>query len=303
MGADMGIFEGFLKSTTTPELVSVGGALRPEAANLFIDLVMDQTPFLQRIYIHRMNKLTSDLNALTITPRALVRLAEGTAASSFTSPTNKGKTLLALSMQFFAQVTFSAISDNQGNPDFENQLAGMFAKAVGNDLLDLGFNGTDDDYTGSAFLELNKGWVHLAKNNTDCVKYDVNTLSSDYIGNLKAVVQAQDALYKATSAFILNPADYEGLVEDLGSEPGGVAYIVSGSLPTFMGHEIIQVPYMPSGQVLFTPPQNIVMGINRDIQRYREIETSKRAIEYTFDMATDFAFLNDAAVVIGYNVT
>lgn len=297
----MGVLSELIKGATTAESISVGGALRPEAADAFIDLLVQQNAFMSQIYVHRMGRLVSDLNANTIAARSLVRLAEGTDASAYTNPTNKGKTLTALAQQFFAQVTFSAISDNANDPGFEDRLAAMFAKSVANDLVDLGFNGTDDDYTGSAFLELNKGWIHLAKNNTDCVKVDINTLSDDYISKMKSVIAAADDMYKADCVWIMKTSEYEGFVEDIGSEPGGVGFMVSGMVPTFMGHTIVPVPYCPAGTLLFTPLQNIVIGINRDINRYREVKGTKRAIEYTFDMATDFCFVCDAAVVIGYN--
>lgn len=306
----MGILAELLKTDVTPESASVGGALRPEAANSFIDAVVDQSGLLKRVTLHRMNRLTSDISVMDIASRVLKRVAEGTEPSAGDLPgvSNYGKTLLALPMQLFQSIPFSTLSDNANIPGYEESLAAMFARKFANEIEDLALNGSDDDYTGSAFLELNKGWIALAKaaagsgdNHTRAV--DVNTLSDDYTGKLKTVMDAQDARFDAQSALLMAPADYRGLVEDFASEPGGIAFAVSGAVPTFMGKEIVVSPYMPSGTVLYTPLTNLVYGICRDIERYREVRGTKRCVDYTFNIACDFALAVNRACVVGYDVS
>jgi hypothetical protein len=305
----MGLFATLLKTDVTPETASVGGALRPEAANSFIDAVVDQSGLLKRVTLHRMNRLTSDISVMDIANRVLKRVAEGTAPSAGDLPgvSNYGKTLLALPMQLFQSIPFSTLSDNANIPGYETSLATMFAKKFANEIEDLALNGTDDDYSGSAFLELNKGWIALAKaaagsgdNHTRAV--DVNTLGDDYTGKLKTVMDAQDARFDAQSVLLMASADYRGLVEDFASEPGGIAFAVSGMVPTFMGKEIVVSPYMPSGTVLYTPLTNLVYGICRDIERYREVSGTKRCVDYTFNIACDFAIAVNRACVVGYDV-
>lgn len=305
----MGLFAELLKTDVTPETASVGGALRPEAANSFIDAVVDQSGLLKQVTLHRMNRLTSDISVLDIASRVLKRVAEGTEPSAGDKPgvSNLGKTLLALPMQLFQSIPFSTLSDNANVAGFEEQLAAMFARKFANELEDLALNGTDDDYTGSAFLELNKGWIALAKaaagsGDDNTRAYDVNTLSDDYTGKLKALMDQQDARFDAQSILIMGPTDYRGLVEDFAAEPGGIGFAVSGNVPTFMGKPLVISPYMPAGTVLYTPLSNLVWGICRDIERYREVKGTKRCVDYTFNIACDFAIAIHRACVVGYDV-
>lgn len=305
----MGMLADLLKTDVTPESASVGGALRPEAANSFIDAVVDQSGLLKQVTLHRMNRLTSDISVLDIASRVLKRVAEGTEPSAGDKPgvSNLGKTLLALPMQLFQSIPFSTLSDNANVAGFEEQLAAMFARKFANELEDLALNGTDDDYTGSAFLELNKGWIALAKaaagsGDDNTRAYDVNTLSDDYTGKLKALMDLQDARFDAQSTLIMGPVDYRGLVEDFAAEPGGIGFAVSGNVPTFMGKSLVISPYMPAGTVLYTPLSNLVWGICRDIERYREVKGTKRCVDYTFNIACDFAIAIHRACVVGYDV-
>lgn len=307
----MGLLADLLKTDVTPESASVGGALRPEAANSFIDAVVDQSGLLKRVTVHRMNRLTSDVSVIDIAARVLKRVAEGSepAAGDHPGVSNLGKTLLALPMQLFQSVPFSTLSDNANVPGYEEQLAAMFAKKFGNEIEDLALNGTDDDYTGSAFLELNKGWIALAKaaagsDNASTRAVDVGTLgtTSTYAAALTAVIAAQDARFDPTSALVISPADYRGIVQAVGGTTGGIQYLVQGNVPSFLGKEIVVSPFVPTGTVLYTPLSNLVWGICRDIERYREVRGTKRCVDYTFNIACDFAIAINRACVVGYDV-
>jgi len=298
----MGLLQQFLKGEVTAEALTVGGALKPEAANTFIDMVVEQSAFLKLVTVERMAKIKKDLNVLDIANRILVRVAQGQTptAEQLVGFQNKGKTLEALSMQLFATVLFQALEDNQDNPGYENSLAQMYTKKFANELEDLAFNGTSSG--GANFIALNTGYVQLAKDASTTKKVEVDTFLDAPVPNLQKVVAAQDNRYKANSVFVLSASDYEGLVIKLSEHAGGIAYLIQGSIPSYMGYRIVTSPFVPSGVVLFTPLANYVFGVCKDIQRYRELSGRKRCIDYTFDINTDFAFAIDEAVVIGYDV-
>lgn len=298
----MGALQEFIKGSITAEALTVGGSLKPQAANKFIDMVIDQSGFLKQVTIERMSKLKKDISVLDIANRILVRVAEGTepADNQKAGLTQKGKTLSALYCQLFDTVLFSALEDNKDNPGYEDQLAAMFSRKFANEVTDLALNGTDE--TGAGFLTLNKGYVQLAKDSATSVKVDVGTMSTNYVNSLKAIISAQQDRFKPGSALVLAPSDYEGLLMELGAKPSGIVYLIQGGVPAFMGYPITTNPYMPANHCLFTPLTNYVYGICTDIQRYREVRGTKRCIDYTFNIAMDYAFGIDEAVVIGYDV-
>lgn len=307
----MGLLADLLKTDITPESASVGGALRPEAANSFIDAVVDQSGLLKRVTLHRMNRLTSDISVMDVASGVLKRVPEGTEPSADDKPgvSNLGKTLLALPMQLFQSIPFSTLSDNANVIGYEEQLAAMFAKKFANEIEYLALRGTDDDYAGSAFLELNEGWITLAmlaagNDDTTSRAVDVGTLgtTTTYAVALTSVIAAQDPRFDPTSALILSAADYRGIVQEVGGTNGGIQYLVQGNVPSFLGKEIVVSPFMPAGTVLYTPLSNMVWGICRDIERYREVKGTKRCIDYTFNIACDFAIAINRACVVSHNV-
>ena len=251
-----------------------------------------------------MRRLSKDLNVLDIANRLMIRVAEGLEPTSaqLAGATQIGKTLTAQKAQLFMSVLFSTIEDNQDNPAYEDQLASMFALKTANELEDLSMNGTSDGGTPAVFLALNKGWVQIAKDAANTHKFDTGTLSQNYMGNIKSIVDLQDERFKATSVLVMSSTDYDGLIEEVGGEPGGIAYILQGSIPGYKGREVIKHPFMPIGTIIFTPLMNYVFGICKEINRYREIRGAKRSIDYTFDLAVDFEFAIDAGVVIGYDI-
>lgn len=298
----MGILQEFIKGNISATDVSVGGVLRPEAANKFIDLVIEQSNFLKMITVERTRKIKKDINVLDIANRVLVRVPEGSEPTDAQKAgiINKGKTLSCLPVQLFETVLFSTIDDNQDNPNFEDGLVSMFAKKFANELEDLAFNGIGED--GSNFLNLNKGFVALAKEYTNTKKVDVGTLSSGYVNALKAVLDAQENKFYAKSVLIMSEKDHRGLVLELGNKPSGVGYLVQGGIPSFLGKPIITNPYMPDNHVLFAPLDVFVFGIVRDIERYREVRGTKRCIDYTYNINCDYELAIDESVVIGYDI-
>ena len=133
---------------------------------------------------------------------------------------------------------------------------------------------------------------------------EVGTLgtTSTYAEALTAVIAAQDARFDLSSVLIMSPADYRGLVMEVGGTTGGIQYLVQGNVPSFLGKELVVSPFVPKGTVLYTPLANLVWGVCRDIERYRELKGTKRCIDYTFNVSCDFAIAINRACVVGYDL-
>jgi hypothetical protein len=292
----MGVLQEFVKGNIAPAAMSVGGALRPEAASRLIDLIVDQSGFLRGVTIERMQKLKKDINVMDILNRILVRVPEGTEPSDNqkSGVQQKGKTLDALNMQMFQTILFSTIEDNKGNPAYEDTLVQMFARKFANEAEDLAMNGTAE--TGADFLTLNKGYIQLAKDATTSIKVD---LSGGELTELSLIIAAQQERFKGRSVFVMGRKKYDTLIDYMGQHAAGLMYLIQGNVPTYKGYNLVISPYMPDGYVLFTPLDNFIYGICTDIRRFREVRGTKRCIDYTFDIAVDFAYAVDEAVVIG----
>ncbi|MEG1913344.1 MAG: hypothetical protein RR091_12760, partial [Cloacibacillus sp.] len=297
----------------TPTSVYVGGTLRAEQSNRWINLIVSKSNILSMVSVDKSSKLKKDINVREFITGVLQRVPQGTAPSEYTSFSNVGKQLDMLDAQLFAQITLDYLRDNQDKPTLENDTAAYLAEVYARDIVKLAFTGIAEDYSRTdaskkLFSHLNKGWPQLMKDATGTHKIDIN----DYITSgavswanfLNAIITALPEIYKAdTCRILMNKADYEEYCTQIGSMNGAVNLLISGQIKQYLGYEIIPVLNMPSQTVIFTPMANLVYGVNTNVERYRELNGSKRAIDYTYDSSFDFQVAVDDAAVIGYAMT
>ncbi len=292
-----------VKSGNIPTDFAIGGTLAPDEARAFYSLVIDQSEFLKKISTLYGKKLTIPIKVTSLGSRVMVRVAEGSEPTSGqkAQSSQEGKNMLLLPMQIFYDLPFQAIEDNMDDPQFESKIANELAILFGNELLDLGTNGTDDDYTDSAWVELNKGWVHLAKNASNSAKVNTNG-DTDLLVSLKKLVAAMPNKFKGPQAeVILSPADVETYLHLIGAKTGGVQYLISGAVDTYLGKKISVNPFLTAGTYLYGNPKDLVMGLNLGIKKYRNVNTRKRCIEYTYDISADFELARDRAITIAWD--
>ncbi len=284
----------FAKGLISPEDLAVSGVLKPQKATRLIDLIVDNSAFLKKVSVERMRRLKKEIDVYDIANKVLVRVAEGSEPtdSQKTGISNIGKTLDALSVQLFADVKKSTILDNQDNPTFIRDLDNKFAKKFANELTLLGFTGIGTD--GSDFDHLNEGWIHLAENSANTKKITWDNDSTDgstdnYVTRLEKLLSVVDDDVLDSVTILMSPRDYEGYVKEISTDNKAINVLLNGDAKSFLGHPILPVRYFPSGKYMATPLENLVFGICGQIQRDRQYNARKRVVEYTFDIAVDYA--------------
>lgn len=297
----------------TPEMVNIGGTLRAEQSNKWINLIVSKSPILSLVTVDRSSKLKKDVNVREFISGVLQRVPQGTEPSKHTSFSNVGKELDMKAAQLYSYLTFDYLRDNKDKPNLENEAAAYLAEVYSRDITKLAFVGENDDYTdGDAtkgvFERLNKGWPQVMKEATDSHKVDI----SDYITSgavnwtafLGSLITEMPAIYKSDKCrLLMNSSDYEDYCYQVGNLNGAVGILISGQVKEFLGYKIEVVPDMPSQTVIFTPLANLVYGVNTTVEKYRELKGTKRVIDYTYDSAFDFQVAVDDAAVIGYAVS
>ena len=302
------VMEHFKKAGDfAPEMVNVGGTLRPQETDKFIDLVVAGNPILSRVTVDRAQKLTKDVNVWELLREVLQRVPQGTPPTDHTNLKNIGKKLEMKDAQLFARIPFDFLRDNQHRPNLESMVMGRLSTTYGNDVVLLALTGEDDDYAGKAFKKLNKGWPQLVKEATGSHKIDID----DYTGGSPAVVdweklfgamveQLPDVYKGDKTAFIMSRGDAEHYQRQIGQTLGGLGYMLDKKNLSYLGYEIIPLNEMPRGCVLFTPLPNLIYGVNTSMERYRELSCEERCIKYTFDSSFDFQIAADDAAIIAY---
>ncbi len=279
----------FAKGAITPTELAVSGTLSSTRANLFIDLIQDESAFLQKTTVVPMASLESDYDVWSMASGVLVRVAEGIDPTDAQKKViqNVGRTLNAKSVQLFADVLRSTIINNQNNPNLMAMLDRSFAKKFGDEIVLLGFTGTADDYAGGLFTELNKGWVHLAANEADSKK---TTYASDatMVERLDALIANSDDTMPDDAKILIHRKDFVKYASEVGAATNNAQLIMQAAATGHGGYGFEITSKMPRGTHILTPLKNLVTGVCSTISRDRAWNSRKRAIEYTFDFATDY---------------
>lgn len=292
------------KSLIGPTDLANGGTLTPQQAQKLISMLW-KDGFLSKVTTVRMSKLTRMVDVLDILRRQLVRVAQGNEPdeASLTGAQEGGCKLTALDAQLFATLTLDFLRENKDNPELQKEIETGFNAVLGNDIVDLGFNGIADDGAGATreekFLHLNKGWLQIAREAPKCPKQAIDAATDGWIATLKAVKAKQDPRALATSVFVMNTADADEYGEEINAPVTGHEAQSGSPARRFRGHDIEDHPNFPQGKVLFTPLRNLVHGLHTTVDRNRAYHNRRRALEYTFDMSFDFEIAVKPFAVLG----
>lgn len=292
------------KSLIGPTDLANGGTLTPQQAQKLISL-MWKDGFLSKITTVRMSKLTRLVDVMDILRRQLVRVPQGQEPSvdDLTSGLEVGCKLTALDAQLFATLTLDFLKENKDNPELQREIETGFNAVLTNDVVDLGFNGINDDAGGATreekFLRLNKGWLQVAREAAASPKVDIDPATDGWVASLKALTEKQDHRALATSVYLMNEADADEYGEEINAPVIGHEVQSGSPARRYKGRMIEAHPSFPQGKIMMTPMKNLVYGLHTTIDRNRAYHTRRRGLEYTFDMSFDFEIAAKPFAVLG----
>jgi hypothetical protein len=288
-----------------------GGLLNPEQSARFLDYMFDATVIGKVARTVRMKSDTTEIDRMSIGEKLVKLASEGDNTNSGNAAVTFSKiSLTTKKLRLDWELSTESLEDNIEGADLEDHIARMMATQAGNDIEDLVLNGNtalSSDQLYKAF----DGVVKKAKDGGHVVDAAGAAISRAVFNSaLKALPRKykqrrtdlrflsgsnliQDYLY-ATSQNIqnVNPQDIasgiiRGDVPVLGGPAGYVA-------PYAFGIPIVEVPLLPEtqtgsysgaagshGDVHLTFPNNVVIGIKRDVTVYRFFWPKKDSIEYT----------------------
>jgi len=279
----------FAKDAISPSDLAVSGTITPTRANKFIDLIEKNNQILQKVTVIPMESLESEYDVWDMQKGSLVRVAEGSEPSSDQKKKleNKGRKLSAKPMQLFADVLRATILNNQHRPNLTAWLDGRFSIRFGNDLAYLGFVGEKDDYSNSLFKNLNKGWITIAKEESE-TKTGTYDSSDTMVERLQKLVDQADDEVGDDAKILIHRKDFIKYCIEVGKSTNSSALLIDAAAQGFAGYGFEVTNNMPTGSYMLTPLKNLVFGMANNIYRAREFNSRKRAIEYTFDIYADY---------------
>jgi hypothetical protein len=287
-----------------------GGLLNPEQSARFLDYMFDATVIGKVARTVRMKADTTEIDRMSIGEK-LVKLATEADNTGVNSPVTFSKiSLTTKKLRMDWELSTESLEDNIEGADVEDHIARMMATQAGNDIEDLILNG-DTSLTGDALYKSFDGAVKKAKTSGRVVDAAGAAVSRAVFNSaLKALPRKykqrrtdlrflagsnliQDYLYSTSnSTNFANPQDIaSGIIRGDVPVVGGPAGYVA---PYAFGIPIVEVPLLnetqvgtyatPSGShgdIHLTFPNNVVIGIKRDVTVYRFFWPRKDSVEYT----------------------
>ena len=287
-----------------------GGLLNPEQSARFLDYMFDATVIGKVARTVRMKADTTEIDRMSIGEK-LVKLATEADNTGVNSPVTFSKiSLTTKKLRMDWELSTESLEDNIEGADVEDHIARMMATQAGNDIEDLILNG-DTSLTGDALYKSFDGAVKKAKTSGRVVDAAGAAVSRAVFNSaLKALPRKykqrrtdlrflagsnliQDYLYSTSnSTNFANPQDIaSGIIRGDVPVVGGPAGYVA---PYAFGIPIVEVPLLPEtqagsyaspsgshGDVHLTFPNNVVIGVKRDVTVYRFFWPRKDSIEYT----------------------
>jgi hypothetical protein len=287
-----------------------GGLLNPEQSARFLDYMFDATVIGKVARTVRMKADTTEIDRIGVGEKLMKLATEGDNTATNAAVTFSKISLTTKKLRMDWELSTESLEDNIEGPDLEDHIARMMATQAGNDIEDVILNG-DTDLTSDALYKSFDGVVKKAKEYGHVVDAGGAAISRAVFNSaLKALPRKykqrrtdlrflsgsnliQDYLYSTSnSTNFANPQDIASSIIR-GDQPGlgGPAGFVA---PFAFGIPIVEVPLLPEtqagdysghagshGDVHLTFPNNVVIGIKRDVTVYRFFWPRKDSIEYT----------------------
>ena len=287
-----------------------GGLLNPEQSARFLDYMFDATVIGKVARTVRMKSDTAEIDRMSVGEKLmkLASEADNTAVNAGVTFSKISLTTKKLRMDW--ELSTESLEDNIEGADLEDHIARLMATQAGNDIEDVLLNG-DTLLTSDGLYKSFDGVVKKAKANGRVVDAAGAAVSREVFNKaLKAMPRKykqrrgdlrflagsnliQDFLYAnsiGTNQTI--PQDIASSVIRGGVAPlGGPAGYVA---PFAFGIPIVEVPLLNEtqtgtyatptgshGDIHLTFPNNVVIGIKRDVTVYRFFQPRKDTIEYT----------------------
>jgi hypothetical protein len=308
-----------------------GGLLNPEQANRFIDYMWDATVLGNQVRTIRMRSTEQEIDKVGVGER-LMRVA----TEAVDDGVNAGATFTKISLttkklRLDWELSTESLEDNLEGDALEDHIARLMATQAGNDLEDVAING-DTAQTTDPLIKAFNGWRKLALTSGHVIDHAGAGLNRAAANKaLKAMPRKymqrraglkffagsnliQDYMYGLTQtegSLISLEQVAQGITQNGVRTEGPAGF----NGPSIFGVPLQEVPQFDEtrdgdyttptgdhGDLWLTFPQNMLWGVKREIQVYREFKPKKDTIEYTMYCRVGTQIENADAFVVVKNV-
>lgn len=328
----MSTTEELLEKVLSTSLIGSGGGgiLYPEQADRFIDYMWDETTLTNMVRRIKMRRPQQDIDKMAIGTRLARKATEGVDDHVNSDPSFSKISMQTVKIRLDWNLTTESLEDNLEGEALEDHIARLMATQLGNDLEDLYING--DVTSADPLLKSLDGFIKkMLAAGSHNFSYAGGSLDRTFFNKVVKNMPRKYLSRRADLRFLTSPgllqdflnltagtqADrFFNLPEQTYLSPGGVGGQGGGSISVRpFGMNLVEVPLFPENAVgtysgasgnygygVWTFPQNLIVGVQREITVYREFKPKTDWIEYTVYTRVANQIENLDAVVIGRDV-
>lgn len=279
-------------------LTNEGGMLAVEQANEFIDMVIDEPTIIKDVRTVTMSRPTMEINRIGFLSRVLRPAVQAVSTTTDPYPPERRVTapnraqpdlnrITLATKEIIAEIRlpYEVLEDNIERGGMENTILRLIAQRAALDLEELFIQG--DVTSGDSYLALMDGalkkFTANVVDNGDGV-IDANTFNRA-IKSLPTRYRRNKTLMRFYPHMDIEQ-DYRMKLSSRGSPLGDNLLVGDTPVPVF-GVPMKGAALMPTSQMLFTNPNNLIFGIQRNLrlETMRQIQDREIVIVMTCRVA------------------
>jgi len=285
--------------------ISSAGKLTDETATAFIDFVVGDQPTLSVIEKRMMNSPTARLDRIGVGSQKLRAGTENQDVSDSDAITFGAHTLTVTEAVWAEDISLSFLEDNIAGANAESQIATVVAKAIGEELNDLAWNG---DGSTTPFFSINTGFEALFVTDSDTAVANVNVSGGGTaVAVLNLLYKGMPSQYRTLSdqRIFCSPGFATEYMGELGERATilGDQVLIGGSAGlAYFGIPITVDRHLDADKIYMSPASNLVFGVHRDVTQELEWRPRSRQIELTVSLRFDYEYKFGGVVARGHSI-
>jgi HK97 family phage major capsid protein len=271
-------------------LTADGGLLDAEQNDTFIRKLIDQPTLLNAVRTVPMNTPDAKINKIGFGSRILKAASQGSspfaaddgtndrylAAADRSKPTTEQLSMSTQEVIAEIRIPYEVFEDNIERDNLEDTILALIAERAALDLEELFILG--DTASGDAYLALHDGI--LKRITTNVVDAASGTIDAPKFNALRKAVPTRYRRNINAYRYFSHPdieSDYRLAVSQRGTDLGDAVLTGNQPLPV-LGSRLEGVALMPSANLVFTDPQNLIFGVQRNVRIEQDRDIRSREV-------------------------